>query len=965
MLDLKSIESIFKAVPTPCIVLLTDAPHYTIVSVNDAYCAATGRKASELLNKPAFEAFPANPDNHLRSVAEDLRLSYERVVMTGKTEKLDILKYDIPVRGTSGFEVRYWSPENVPVLNERGEVEFIIHTVTDVTSQVLAEQKERSANHELAKHQKHYRSLFHHHPDAVFSFDLQGHFLSANQRSSGLAECPLEELLNSSFARLIAPEDLARVNGHFLKACTGEIQNYNTGFITTKGNYKILNVTNLPIIIDEEIIGVYGIAKDITNELEADRKLDQSREQLRKIMDYSLDIICIANSEGRIVKMSKASLNIWGFHAEELEGKTFFDLMQEDDKERSRKMANDIIAGTETTRFFNRYKRKDGRVVTMSWSAFWDKDEELMYCVARDITEYIAATEKIKSNENRFRSLIKNSKEGIALIAKDGFVIERSYSALKILGLSPSEQERPWLEIIHPDDLEKAKKVLSEILTCPEESKTIECRLAGSEKWIEFTLNNRLNDTAIQAIVINSRDVTEKKNASRVLKSSEERYRNLFYNNPLPMWIYETRTLRFLEVNQAAVEKYGYTQEEFLKMCIKDIRPPEDVPLLKKVRGTRTKYGIRYDGHWRHMTKNGDLLFVDITSQSIDHGNCEATLILADDITKRLQAEQDTRTSEEVRTLIMDAAFDSIVCMDRNGSVTLWNSQAEKLFGWKREEIIGKDLAEFIIPEQFRQMHHAGLKRYNRTGEGSMINKLVELTALKRDRKEFPVELTIVPIENAGNNFFCAFIRDITERKHYITALDRSEKRYKALVQEGSDLINILDHEGKYKYASPASAAMIGLTPEGVVGCSAYEYIHEDDRDMIAEALSSLATKKRVTAPPFRFKGQSGEYRWLESLGTNLLDDPAVEGIVINSKDVTDRINHIRAIEEQNTKLREIGWMQSHLVRAPLTRIMGLANVISNYADEDIDTTELLGCIVTSAHELDSVIRNIIENTRE
>jgi len=227
------------------------------------------------------------------------------------------------------------------------------------------------------------------------------------------------------------------------------------------------------------------------------------------------------------------------------------------------------------------------------------------------------------------------------------------------------------------------------------------------------------------------------------------------------------------------------------------------------------------------------------------------------------------------------------------------------------------------------------------------------------------MELTIVAIEQADNDFFCAFIRDITERKHYVTALDRSEKRYKALVQEGSDLINILDHQGRYKYASPASAAMIGMKPEEVGGQSAFEYIHEDDREMIAAALSSIATTRRINVMPFRFKDQNGAYRWLESIGTNLLDDPAVEGIVVNSKDVTDRINHIQAIEEQNAKLREIAWIQSHLVRAPLTRIMGLANVISSYSHEDINTSELLDLIVTSAHELDGVIKNIVDNTKE
>ncbi|NEU07361.1 PAS domain S-box protein [Flavihumibacter sp. R14] len=965
MLNINSAEAIFNALPTPCLVLLPDAPLYTIAHVNEAYCAATQTRANELLNKPAFEVFPANPKDPGPSGIESLKSSYEQVLSTKESHKLDVLKYDIPVRGTDGFAERYWRFENSPVLDEQGNVQYIIHSVTDITEQVLAEEKEKTTRDELARNREHYQSLFDHHPDAIYSCDLGGNFMSANKRSAELSECPLEDLLHSPFAPLIPRDDIARVNDHFTNACTGEIQNYNTGFITVKGNYRILNVTNLPIIVHGQIIGVYGIARDVTRELHADQKLKHSKEQLRKIMDFSRDIICIVDADGRFVKMSKASEVIWGQPPESLEGKLIFDLIHENDRETTRNEVAAIIQGNDTTRFLNRCLRKNGEIATMSWSAYWDRDDELMYCVGRDITEYITVTEKIKNNERRFRTLIKNSSEGISLVTESGSIIERSFSAMKILGLHAAEEQKTWQEIIHPDDVELGKKTMSDILADPDTCRIIECRLANSDKWVEFTFHNQLHDDAVKAIIINSRDITEKKRTSGILRSSEERYRNLFYNNPLPMWIYDTNTFNFLEVNQAAVEKYGYTEEEFLKMTIRDIRPSQDAELIGKIKGRQTKYGLRYDGHWRHLKKNGDMLYVDVTSQVIDHGGCEATLILANDITKRVRAEQATRTSEEVRTLIMNAALDSIVCMDKDGLVTLWNLQAEKLFGWKKDEILGKNLVDFIIPEQFREQHMDQLRNYKETGECSSINSLTELHALKRDQTEFPIELVVVPIKQGGASLFCAFIRDITERKHYITALDRSEKRYKAMVQDGSDLINILDHEGNYKYASPASAAMIGMNQEEVIGKSAFEYIHEDDQEMIAEALGSLSDAKRVSSSPYRFKDPGGEYRWLESIGTNLLDDPAVEGIVVNSRDITDRINHIQAIEAQNTKLREIGWIQSHLVRAPLTRIMGLADVIANYSDEDIDTRELLNLIVTSANELDVVIRDIVKNTKE
>jgi PAS domain S-box-containing protein len=134
-------------------------------------------------------------------------------------------------------------------------------------------------------------------------------------------------------------------------------------------------------------------------------------------------------------------------------------------------------------------------------------------------------------------------------------------------------------------------------------------------------------------------------------------------------------------------------------------------------------------------------------------------------------AEMTIRNSEEFRRLVMESALDAIICMNVNGEITLWNAQAEKIFGWKEEDVIGKDLASHIIPLPYREKHYAGLRKYVRVGEGAIVNKLVEVTALNAEGIEFPVELTIVPIMQQGTLTFCAFLRDISERKQSEVAL--------------------------------------------------------------------------------------------------------------------------------------------------------------------------------------------------
>jgi len=123
------------------------------------------------------------------------------------------------------------------------------------------------------------------------------------------------------------------------------------------------------------------------------------------------------------------------------------------------------------------------------------------------------------------------------------------------------------------------------------------------------------------------------------------------------------------------------------------------------------------------------------------------------------------RESEERAGLILNAALDAVVTIDDSGAITGWNPQAERIFGWTREEVVGRPVDQVIMPERHRQAHRAGLARYLATGEAHVLNKRIELSALHRDGEEFPIELAITPVRGRETLTFSAFIRDLTEHK--------------------------------------------------------------------------------------------------------------------------------------------------------------------------------------------------------
>ena len=151
------------------------------------------------------------------------------------------------------------------------------------------------------------------------------------------------------------------------------------------------------------------------------------------------------------------------------------------------------------------------------------------------------------------------------------------------------------------------------------------------------------------------RDITARKQAEEALQQSEERYRLLFESNPLPMWVYDLETLRFLAVNEAAVQHYGYTREEFLGMTIKQIRPPEDIPaLLESIEevGAESRGSIAS----RHRRKDGTIIHVEIVSRPLVFDGRRARLALANDITEKKLLEEKFLNAQRLENLGMLAA---------------------------------------------------------------------------------------------------------------------------------------------------------------------------------------------------------------------------------------------------------------------------------------------------------------------
>lgn len=193
--------------------------------------------------------------------------------------------------------------------------------------------------------------------------------------------------------------------------------------------------------------------------------------------------------------------------------------------------------------------------------------------------------------------------------------------------------------------------------------------------------------------------------ANTILQNSEQSFRLLFANNPHPMWVYDLETLRFLEVNKAAVDHYGYTRDEFLGLTLLDIRPPaERERLLADVQ--RPRPDLQHSGEWQHRLKDGRVIDVEITSHTLTFGGRPAALVVAQDITERKRAEAELIKSRRLLQDITDNSAALIYALDLEGRFTLINRRLESVFGVPRETLIGQP-REAVLPPDYAAAHRA------------------------------------------------------------------------------------------------------------------------------------------------------------------------------------------------------------------------------------------------------------------
>jgi PAS domain S-box-containing protein len=380
-----------------------------------------------------------------------------------------------------------------------------------------------------------------------------------------------------------------------------------------------------------------------------------------------------------------------------------------------------------------------------------------------DLTERHAA----EHERDRFFSL---SADMFCIASLAGRFLRVNPAFCDVLGYDADELlATPVADLIHPDDRAAASEA-ARLMATGSVSQRYENRLRcrdGGYKWLAWTVQPAGKEQGVVYAV--ARDVTEQKRAEERLRASEEWYRLLFDANPLPMWVYDIETLEFLAVNDAAVRHYGYSRAEFLTMRIIDIRPADDVPKL--LEAARAPDSPEFDGGvWRHRTKDGRTILVEVVTHALTVLDRPARLTLAHDVTERKRAERELRETNDTLQTLIQASPLAIVTTDPTGTVSEWNVAAERMFGWVAGDVLGRPIP-FVTAEHREEER----RRASVSAEHSFGGH--EIRCARQDGTLVDVYVSTAVLRGVGGVLGTVWVMaDVTERKVIEEQLRQAQK---------------------------------------------------------------------------------------------------------------------------------------------------------------------------------------------
>ena len=764
---------------------------------------------------------------------------------------------------------------------------------------------------------------------AVFLLDQSGNILSANKDAEHLMGCAMQDLYGLTFFVLYDIAGVKRddyLNAMRIAAETGNFIKEDTWMKQGEKYHLVTHLLSLPDLQGEPqhyslvLTVMPQRSNQITNAL-----------HLAGLVERTTDPIFSTDIDFNITSWNSAAEKIYGYKKSEAIGKQLKAILRPQMDEEAFKEIDNSMKEKGFWLGEAAHLSKESVPIDVEESISYTKDGsgnvDGFVWVCRDIT----AIKKSEHEKLKLLKLLENTTDGMYTATKDNLITSWNHAAERMYGYKAAEVIGKRLdEVLQPQIQSDMLSLIRGIIqkTGRWKGEVVHKKKDGNLIPVLISVNVvHENDGEISEFLCVCTDITEVKQSQEALGKMQEAITRLTQEK-LDKSLREIKDYRYaLDASCLVVitDAQGYIKYANNNFCTRSLyEAPElttgnyhmmDAMLFHKAEKGRIWETISSGGIWKGEVKNkakDDSFFWEeatIVPFLNESNKPYQYLKIGVDITEKKKAEEAYRHSEEMRSLIFRSAFDAIIGVSAEGKIIMWNIQAEKIFGWSQADALGKDFEALIIPERHRMRDRHILDTYINTGTSEVFNKVLEVNLLNSTGKEFPVEFAIIPIKQGKHEFFCAFIRDNTQRKLWEKELQDAAQKYKMLFDNNPlPMWMFTLPERSIIEVNKAACEHYGYTREEFLNLSVLDMRPKEEVQRFLEDVKQLSPEVR-TAGVWKHKRKDGTIISVEIFKDDIVYKGKQVRLVL-ANDITEKLLTADKLKDSHNELRDLA---SHL----------------------------------------------------
>lgn len=540
-----------------------------------------------------------------------------------------------------------------------------------------------------------------------------------------------------------------------------------------------------------------------------DTKVRYTADILDKLFEFSVDLLCICDRDGKIIKPNPKLESLFGYSLSEIKGSTLFELIHPDDAGRLSEAFNCLLNNKETGRFISRCKHKNGSLLWIDWNLFLA--DSYIIASLRDVTNHIEIERKLNESEEKYHILSDISNDFILKVAvSQNNIFSVVYASNN---LSPCfdhlvvdmHDSDLWNKYLHRDDVpsfgEYLRSLINDAVSC-----SCECRLKVNDSYRWFNIIGKpecdLVNQRVIFIVFAIKDIHERKTTELSLKSelslSEKRFRSIFACSNIGIALINLKG-RFIMVNNVLCQMLDYAEQELLSLSIFEITYPDDIEITQAELKSEINHQKSVSFIKRNLTKTGKTVWANVSSSLIpdDDGKPLYLVVHVNDITQYRNSQENVLKSEIMLRSFFNESSEGILIVNEDGNVVEWNKSASRITGLSQEEVMNKPWTN--LEERLRtsgsenrpdkKIIEAKVKEVLRTGKFNIPLHSEFPIMLFNGEKRF-LESRLFVIKSEKGYKLAQIFTDITERKKAEDEILKLNRDLEKKVEERTQKLN-------------------------------------------------------------------------------------------------------------------------------------------------------------------------------